>query len=202
MRSSPKFLCVVATVAAVSIAAQAYPPGVGIMSDKRSCTGCHASTGPWSDETMTIAEILDGDTKTSLRRPNGSFQIDVVRGQTRRVITILGRRADDQLLPPTRNGWTFVDTAQLSTSSFSKFAPGWDVNLNMACRMVGDTIGAYPGAQVTVLPMTVRPTDAARDAELEWQCLLTTGSPVKGRPDTGLVANFLTRQVRLHVLEK
>ena len=35
----------------------------------------------------------------------------------------------------------------------------------MACRVVGDNLEIYKGAKITALPVTVRPTDAARDGE-------------------------------------
>ena len=43
------------------------------------------------------------------------------------------------------------------------------MNLPMSCRVVGDKLEAYAGAALTVLPMNIRPTDAARDAELVLQ---------------------------------
>jgi hypothetical protein len=61
--------------------------------------------------------------------------------------------------------WLCVDPARSAdASSLSTFAPGWYVNLPMACRLVGDTPEAYRGSHVTVLPMTIRPGDDAADA--------------------------------------
>lgn len=41
---------------------------------------------------------------------------------------------------PRRNGWIFVDPAQVTQDDLgSKFAPGWDVDLSLSCRLVGDS---------------------------------------------------------------
>ncbi len=180
----------------------AYPPAVGIIGTSRSCTSCHASNGPWSDESATIVDILDGATRRSLRQPDGRFLLEVERGRTATVITIIGRKADDVAPPPMRNAWLYVDPTQLETGALSKFAPGWDVNLPMACRIVGDEIPEYPDAAVTALPMTVRPGDAARDAELELQIMLTTGESAKGNPDTWLKSNYLVKKLTLKVVDR
>lgn len=49
--------------------------------------------------------------------------------------------------------------------------------------------------------MTVRPCDAARDAEPGLQVRLTGGESSKGRPDIWLKSNDLLRKVRLKVLD-
>jgi hypothetical protein len=90
----------------------------------------------------------------------------------------------------------------IESSALSKFAPGWDVNLPMSCRIVGDKLDGHDGATLTVLPMTVRPTDAARDAEVEFQMMLTAGEAVKGKGKEGLVSNYFARKVLLKVLER
>lgn len=181
--------------------ALAYPPGVGILAKNRSCLSCHASNGPWSDEARTIIDVVDAASKRSLRAPDGRFVIDALRGQTRTVLTIIGRVKGDDTLPR-RNAWLYVDPSQIESSSLSKFAPGWDVNLPMSCRIVGDRLEGYEGSALTVLPMTVRPTDAARDAELELQVMLTSGEAVKGKEKEGLIANYIVRSVLLKVVEK
>lgn len=181
--------------------AAAYPPGVGILAKNRSCLSCHVSNGPWSDEMRTIIDILDAKTRKSLRAPDGCFVVEVPRGETRTLLTVIGRRKGDAT-PPRRNAWLYVDPTQIDSSSLSKFAPGWDANLPMSCRIVGDKIEGQEDAQLTVLPMTVRPTDAARDAELELQVMLTAGEAVKGREKEGLIANYSLRRVLLKVLEK
>ena len=180
--------------------AAAYPPGVGILGQSRSCASCHKSDGPWSDETRTVIDVLDAKTKRSLKGGDGVFQIEVARGERRTVLTLIGRLPGDAE-PPRRNAWLYVDPGQIPTSALSKFAPGWDVNLPMSCRIVGDKVEGYEGAHLTLLPMTVRPTDAAHNAELELQVMLTRGEVIKGEGEKGLVSNFLLRKVRLKVLE-
>lgn len=194
-------LLVIATIMSPAIAS-AYPPAVGIIGTSRSCTSCHVSNGPWTDESATIVDILDGATRRSLRQPDGRFLLEVERGRTATVITIIGRKADDIAPPPMRNAWLYVDPTQLETGALSKFAPGWDVNLPMACRIVGDEIPEYPDAAITALPMKIRPGDAARDAEVELQVMLTTGESTKGNPDTWLESNYLIRKLTLRVIDR
>lgn len=191
-----------ALLAAVAAArpAAAYPPGTGILTATRTCTGCHPQNGPWGDEARTIVDVLDAATKQSLKAPDGAFRIEVARNQTRTVLTVIGRAAGEPR-PPRRNAWMYVDPARIKTSSLSKFAPGWEVNLPLSCRIVGDKVDGYENAHVTALPMTIRPTDAAGDAEIELQVMLTTGEAVKGKAKEGLLANFLCRRVILRVVE-
>jgi hypothetical protein len=180
--------------------ASAYPPGVGILAKSRTCTSCHVDNGPWTDEKRTIVDVLDATTKQSLRAPDGAFIVTVPRGATRTVLTVIGRAAGEES-PPIRNAWLYVDPTQIGTSALSKFAIGWDVNLPMSCRLVGDRLEGFEGAHLTVLPMTIRPTDAARDAELELQAMLTSGQAVKGKAREGLISNSLIRKVLLRVVE-
>lgn len=191
---------IVAAALLVTIPADAYPPGVGILAKNRSCNSCHVSNGPWQDDERTIIDLLDADKKTSLRGADGVFRVEVPRGQSRTVITVIGRK-QGEATPPYRNAWLYVDTSQIATSSLSKFAPGWDVNLPMACRIVGDKSETHASDHVTVLPMTIRPTDAARDGELELQVMLTSGESVKGNAKEGLVSNYFVRKVALKVIE-
>jgi hypothetical protein len=181
--------------------ASAYPPGVGILTKNRSCSSCHISNGPWTDEARTIIDVVDGQTHKSLRAPDGSFRLEVPRGEMRTVLTVIGRQKGDPQ-PPRRNAWLYVDPTQIGTSALSKFAAGWDVNLPMSCRIVGDKLEGYQDAQLTVLPMTVRPTDAARDAEIELQVMLTAGEAVKGSGNQGLISNLAVRKVSLKVLDR
>ncbi len=183
-----------------ALPAAAYPPGVGILTKNRSCASCHVNNGPWADEARTIIDVLDSKTKQSLRGPDGVITIAVPRAATRTVLTVIGRMAGEKS-PPRRNAWLYVDPSQIETSALSKFAPGWDVNLPMSCRIVGDQLEGYDGAHLTVLPMTVRPSDAARDAEIELQAMLTAGEAVKGKGQEGLISNLLVRKVLLKVLE-
>jgi hypothetical protein len=182
-----------------SSSAHAYPPAVGILGKSPACTTCHVSNGPWTDETRTIIDIVDGITKQSLGSEDGSFLIEVHRGDTRTILTVIG--CVKECAPPLRNAWLYVDPEQIATSGLSKFAPGWDVNLPMACRIVGDKLDVYPDAHITVLPMTVRPMDAARNAALELQVMLTRGESVKGKAKEGLVSNYFVRTVNLKVVD-
>lgn len=193
--------CVAIGALVAASPALAYPPAVGILAKNRSCASCHVSNGPWSDETRTIIDILDAKTKKSLRTDDGTFRIEVPRGEIRTLLTVIGRQKGETT-PPRRNAWLYVDPTQIETSAFSKFAPGWDVNLPMSCRLSGDTSDAFPGALVTVLPMSIRPSDAARDADIELQVMLTMGDAVKGKDKEGLISNYFLRRVRLHVVER
>ena len=190
----------VAMVSCVLLAASvyAYPPAVGILADHRTCNSCHIDNGSWTDEERTIIDILDATTKASLKREDGSFLIEVDRGEKFTVLTVIGRK-NEEVSPPTRNAWLYVDPTQIDTSALSKFAPGWDVNLPMACRVVGDKIDAYEGSHLTVLPMTIRPGDAARNSELELQIMLTSGASIKGSASKGLISNYVMRKVYLQV---
>ena len=49
--------------------------------------------------------------------------------------------------------------------------------------------------------MTIRPLDAARNAELTLQVMLTMGESVKGKAKEGMIANYFERRVKLVVLE-
>ncbi len=179
----------------------AYPPAVGIVGKNRDCSSCHASNGPWTDEAGTIVDIVDAETGKSLRQADGRFLLEVERGRTRTVITQIGRKANDEVPPPLRNAWLYLDPTQIETGSLSKVAPGWNVNLPMACRIVGDELSDYPGAAMTALPMTVRPGDAARSADLELQVMLTAGESAKGNPNGWLKSNYLVRDVLLRVVD-
>jgi hypothetical protein len=189
---------IVLTLPVVSLA---YPPAVGIVGKSRNCLACHASNGPWAEEAKTIVDVVDANTGETLRLPNGQFLIEVERGRARTVLTQIGRRAVDDVPSPIRNAWLYVDPAQIDTGALSKFAPGWSVNLPMACRIVGDQVDTYPGAAMTSLPMTVRPGDTAQDAELELQVMLTAGESAKGNPNSWLRANYLVRKVQVRVID-
>ena len=187
-------------LALVVFPAWAYPPGTGILSKSRSCVACHTSLGPWADEARTVIDVLDAKTKVSLWDSKGFFRIEVPRHEARTVLTVLGRKKGEPL-PPRRNGWIYVDPSQIPTSSLTKFAPGWDVNVPLACRVVGDPLEGREGDYLSVLPMTIRPGDAARDAELELQILLSSGESVKGKAKEGLVSNYFMRKVLLKVVD-
>ena len=177
-----------------------YPPAVGIVGPSRSCATCHVDNGPWKDENMTIIDILDAKTKKSLRTDDGSFLIEVPRWQTRTVLTVIGRKKGDDKPSPFRNAWLYVDPTRIKTTALSKFAPGWSVNLPLSCRLVGDRLEGFEGARITAAGMTIRPTDSARDTDLELQVMLTSGESVKGKPRKGLISNYYLRRIHLKVL--
>lgn len=179
----------------------AYPPAVGIVGQAKDCLVCHVNNGPWKDEENTIINILDKETKKSLIQPDGSFFIEAERGKVRTVLTVIGRKEKDKADAPYRNAWLYVDPQRIKSDSLSKFAPGWHVNLPMACRIVGDKLEGYGGARITVLPMSIRPGDDAQDAELMLQVMLTKGESVKGKAKEGMVGNYFEKIVHLKVLE-
>ena len=178
--------------------AKAYPPAVGILGVAKNCLACHVDNGPWHKD-KTIIDIVNKKTGKSLRQKDGTFLITAKRGQSKTVLTIIGRPAADDAPSPYRNAWLYVDPQRIGTSSLSTFARGWGVNLPMSCRIVGDKHEAYPGANITVLPMMVRPGEDALDAELELQVMLTRGESVKGDASKGVTANYFERKVRFKV---
>ncbi|OGC78347.1 MAG: hypothetical protein A2145_02090 [candidate division Zixibacteria bacterium RBG_16_40_9] len=181
--------------------ALSYPPAVGILGKAKNCLSCHANNGPWTDEGKTIIDIIDKATRQSLKQADGSFLISVKRNQLATVLTVIGRSKDDKQAAPYRNAWVYVDPKTINNSSLSKFASGWDVNLPMSCRVVGDTFSTLPGAKITVLPMSIRPTDAAQDGELILQVMLTKGESIKGNPRKGMLGNYFEKKVVLKVIE-
>lgn len=181
--------------------AYAYPPGVGILSKSKNCLACHANNGPWSNEANALVDIIEKDSKKSFRQPDGSFLLQVKRYEPLMVRTVIGYKKHGADAAPYRNGWIYVDPATIETSSFSKFAPGWDVNLQLACRLVGDNLEGYDDFDLTVLPMTVRPLDAARDGVVTLQLMFTRGESVKGKAKEGMVGNYFERTVKLKVVD-
>lgn len=195
----------------------AYPPAVGITSKSKNCLSCHVSNGPWQDEETTIIDILEikkfessewaiaGLRYISLKQSDGSFLISAHRGETKELITVIGRKAEDKNERPYRNGWIFVDPARIATNSLSKFAPGWSIDLPASCRLVGDSddLGhtRFLGAHLTALPFKLRPEDGAKDAELSWQIMITKGEPVKGIPKEGMIGNYYEKKLILKVVD-
>ena len=179
----------------------AYPPAVGILSNAKSCLSCHVSNGPWTDAEKTIIDILDQETMKSLRQADGTFLLEVKRGQQKTVLTVIGRAKDDDAPSPYRNAWTYVDPTRIGTNSISKFAPGWAVNLQMSCRVVGDMIAGFEGSKITVLPMTVQPLDDAQNSDLQLQVMLTKDESIKGKPKEGMIGNYFERTVRMKVID-
>ncbi len=194
-----KIALTVIALAGFSQYAFAYPPAVGILGKAENCLACHVSNGPWKDDAMTIIDIVDRETKESFKQPDGSFLIKAKRGEIKTVLTVIGRSKGDTEEAPYRNAWLYVDPQTIGSASLSKFAPGWDVNLPMACRIVGDKMKGYEGASITVLPMSIRPTDAAQDSEMVLQVMLTRGESVKGKQKEGLIGSYFERKVHLVV---
>jgi hypothetical protein len=180
-------------------AAYAYPPGVGILSDKKSCVSCHADNGPWGDKSKIVIDILDNETKQSLKQPDGSFLIETNRWAQKTVLTVIGSLKEEAVPVPYRNAWLYIDTTTIGANSLSKFAPGWDVNLPMSCRVVGDKLPGFEHANITSLPMTIQPMTNANDAELQLQVMLTKGESVKGKAKEGILGNYFEQKVRLVV---
>jgi hypothetical protein len=178
-----------------------YPPAVGIIGKAKDCLVCHVNNGPWQDEENTIIDILEKETKKSLAQADGSFLIEVQRGEIKTILTVIGRKKGDKAEPPYRNAWLYVDSRRIKSHSLSKFAPGWSVNLPMACRIVGDKLKEFEGARITALPMSIKPGDDAQDGELKLQVMLTKGESVKGKAREGMIGNYFERVVRLKVLE-
>lgn len=179
----------------------AYPPAVGILGESKNCLVCHVNNGPWLDEERTIIDILDKETGSSLVQAYGSFLIEAKRGEVRTVLTVIGRKKSDKEEAPYRNAWLYVDPQRIESHSLSKFAPGWSVNLPMSCRVVGDSLEGFEDADITSLPMSLRPGDDAQDAELTLQVMLTKGESVKGKAKEGMKGNYFERIVHLKVLE-
>ncbi len=179
--------------------AYAYPPAVGILSNSTSCMSCHSNNGEWVDESKVIIDILDKETKKSFKQPDGSFLIETKRGEQRTMLTVIGRIKDNSVSAPYRNAWLYIDPATIGTNSLSKFAPDWDVNLPMSCRLVGDKLTGFENADITSLPMTIQPLSNAKDAELQLQVMLTKGESVKGNAEEGMLGNYFEKKVFLKV---
>ncbi|MDX2049003.1 MAG: hypothetical protein SFU87_19605 [Chitinophagaceae bacterium] len=179
--------------------AYAYPPAVGILSSSKNCMSCHANNGPWKEEDKLIIDILDMETKKSFKQADGSFLIEAKRWEQKTVLTVIGQKKDKSFAEPYRNAWLYIDPATIGTHSLSKFAPDWDVNLPMSCRLVGDRLPGYEDAAITSLPMTIQPLSNAKNAELKLQVMLTKGESVKGKAQEGMLGNYFERKVILKV---
>ena len=180
-------------------AAYAYPPAVGILSNSINCISCHTNNGPWKDDNKIIIDILDRETKKSFKQPDGSFLIKTKRGEQKTVLTVIGREKDNSIAAPYRNAWLYIDPTTIGTNSLSKFAPGWDVNLSISCRLVGDNLPGFENADITSLPMTIQPSGNAEDAEIQLQVMLTKGESVKGNAQEGMLGNYFEKKVKLIV---
>ena len=180
-------------------AAYAYPPAVGILSSSKNCMSCHVNNGPWKEENNLIIDVLDMETKKSLKQSNGSFLIEAKRWEQKTVLTVIGHKKTNTVSAPYRNAWLYIDTATIGTHSLSKFAPDWDVNLPMSCRLVGDKLPGYEDAEITSLPMTIQPLGNAKNVELQLQVMLTKGESVKGKAKEGMLGNYIEKKVILKI---
>ncbi len=185
----------------VTIDVAAYPPAVGILGKSPNCLTCHTDNGEWIDGANLIIDIIDKKTKTSLKQPDGSFRLAAKRNQPVTVLTVIGYKTSNEDLIPYRNAWLYTDPDRIESSSLSKLPPGWEANLPMACRIVGDKLETYPDARITVLPMTIRPTDSASDGSVILQIMLTKGETVKGKPEEGMLGSYFERTMHLKVEE-
>lgn len=181
--------------------ANAYPPAVGILGNSKNCLSCHANNGQWKDDEKTIIDILDKDTKKSYMQPDGTFLIEAKRWEQKTVLTVIGRKIDNSASAPYRNAWLYIDPTTIGTNSLSKFALGWDVNLPISCRLVGDKLQGYEDADITSLPMTIQPLSSAKDAEIQLQVMLTKGESMKGNAQEGMSGNYFERKVILKIIQ-
>ena len=178
-----------------------YPPAVGFLGKAKSCLACHVNNGPWLEDQKTIIDLLDKETRKSLRQSDGRFVIEVKRGRQKTVLTVIGRAQDDGAPPPYRTAWIYIDPKRIGTDSLSIFAQGWAVNLQFACRLVGDNLPGFEGAKISVLPMPLQPLDEAEDSELQLQVMLTKGEAVKADAKKGMLGNYFERKVALKVID-
>lgn len=181
--------------------ANAYPPGVGILTNAKNCLTCHLNNGPWKDDENTLIDIIDKETKKSLKQSDGTFLIEIKKGEQRTVLTIAGSKKNSTIPSPYRNAWLYIDTTTIGTPSLSKFAPNWEVNLQMSCRLVGDNLKGYEDANITSLPMTIKPLEKAKDTEISFQVMLTKGESVKGNTQEGMTGSYFERKVKLKIIE-
>ncbi|HEY4656741.1 MAG TPA: hypothetical protein VIH22_19625 [Cyclobacteriaceae bacterium] len=179
-------------------AAHAYPPAVGILSSSKNCMSCHVDNGPWNEDNL-IVDILDMDTKKSLKQSDGSFVIETERWEQKKLITVVGWIREKSVPAPYRNAWLYLDPSTVGTLSLSKFAPDWDVNLPLSCRVVGDKLPGYENADITSLPMIIQPMSNAKNAELQLQIMLTKGESIKGNAQEGMLGNYFERKVFLKI---
>ena len=181
--------------------AYAYPPSVGILSNSKNCMSCHINNGLWKDNDKLIIDVLDIETKKSLKQPDGSFLIETKRWEQKTVLTVIGwlKEKENSMAASYRNAWLYIDPSTIGTQSLSKFAPNWDVNLPMACRVVGDKLPGFENADITSLPMTIQPLSNAKDVELQLQVMLTKGESVKGKAQEGMIGNYFERKVILKI---
>lgn len=179
--------------------ARAYPPAVGILSNARNCLSCHDSNGPWKSEDGLVLDLLDKDTRTSLKLNDGSFLVEVERGKPKTILTVAGYSKSEGLPLPYRNAWLYIDPTTIGSSSLSKFPPGWEVNLPMSCRIAGDELKGFEDYHITSLPMTLLATETADSASIELQLMLTRGELSKENALSEMEANYFERKIQLRI---
>ena len=192
-------LVAVAVIVGAAVAVLAYPPAVGILGKSPNCLSCHVNNGGWTEGPDLIIDVIDQQSKKSLKQPDGSFLLEAARGQTVTLGTIIGYRKKEGLESPYRNAWLYIDSNKVDSASLTKFPAGWEVNLPMACRLVGDKSELYPEADVTVLPMTLLPGKAAVEGRVLLQVMLTRGDAVKGKAKEGMIGSYFQRTLQLKV---
>lgn len=179
--------------------AHAYPPGVGILTNSPNCLSCHINNGPWKDDDNTIIDILDKETKKSLKQIDGTFLIEAKRGEQKTVLTVIGNKKNNSIPASYRNAWLYIDPSTIGNNSLSKFAPNWDVNLPMSCRVVGDILKGFEEANITSLPMTIQPLEKATNADITLQVMLTKDEAMKNNAQEGMKGSYFERKVKLVV---
>jgi hypothetical protein len=178
--------------------AAAYPPGVGILTNSKNCLSCHANNGPWKEDANNI---IDKETKKSLKQADGTFLITAKRYEAKTVFTVLGRKDLEGIISPSKNAWIYIDTTSIGKSTLSKFAPNWEVNLQLSCRVTGDKVENFGNSTITSLPMTIRPLSTAKDENIMLQVMLTKGEAEKGNPNNTLKGNYFAKTVRLKIID-
>lgn len=181
--------------------ASAYPPGVGILTNSRNCLSCHANNGPWKDDANNIIDIIDKESRKSLKQADGSFLIETKRYEAKTVYTVIGRKNIEGIIAPGKTAWIYIDTSSIGKSSLSKFAPNWEVNLQLSCRITGDKMLNYEQSTITSLPMTIRPLSTAKDESITLQVMLSKGNAEKNNANNSMRGNYFERIVKLKITE-
>lgn len=180
----------------------AYPPAVGITGKAKNCLVCHVSNGPWQDDTNLIIDLLDKGTGKSFKQSDGTFLVAVKPNVILEIITVIGVTKEGGEAPH-RNAWLYVNPTTLTEKdSEAWFGQGWWVNLPLSCRLVGDSLPSYPGANITALSMLIKAHENAKDSQLQLQVMLTKGDAVKGKPKEGTIGSYFERTVFLKVSGK
>lgn len=181
--------------------ASAYPPGVGILTNSRNCLSCHANNGPWKDDANNIIDIIDKESRKSLKQADGSFLIETKRYEAKTVYTVIGRKNIEGIIAPGKTAWIYIDTSSIGKSSLSKFAPNWEVNLQLSCRITGDKMLNYEQSTISSLPMTIRPLSTAKDESITLQVMLSKGNAEKNNANNSMRGNYFERIVKLKITE-